>query len=221
MTNLRTVHHMCLKLKHAYLSQRPRVYLKDTPTMRGITSILHKEGFLVSVQPGDARAPFVDLISMQSPLMNSQQKRLEMLHQMHQRLVTLHAENKSTFTAADGTVCVVPPVTALHAPSEIVSVEDYLLVTPIEDRRLWLSLRYDSYLRPALTHMRLLSTPSRKVTFNPQDPLHMIQVKGWHYKPENGVGNGVAVVENETHGFLTLEEAIRRKLPAQLICLAQ
>ena len=60
------IHHLCIKLKHAFNARHPRTFVRDHPTYRRIIDILIKEGFLASVQPGDDRGPFVDILASTS-----------------------------------------------------------------------------------------------------------------------------------------------------------
>ncbi|KAI3653166.1 hypothetical protein MP228_002591 [Amoeboaphelidium protococcarum] len=123
MSNRQKVHHLCLKIKHAAQAKHPRTFVRDTSMYRQILSILHREGFLSNVLPGDDRGPFVDILAnarthiqnmstenaqdyIHSSLLQShQQMRLKAVQMTRQKVMELHqlcdSDGSSTVSVQD------------------------------------------------------------------------------------------------------------------------
>jgi ribosomal protein S8 len=263
MGRLQRVHHLCLKLKHAYLSRTPRVSAPDIPSYRGILNILWKEGFVYDVMPGDERGPFVELISERKAnnsdfLLRHQKLRLDVLKDVRAKVLHFHsllntpvesfvANNDKRFQqlvknleqqqqnkvsvndrfsdyALLKDLVAVPPASSVRVPPEDFTkwqVQDLMEVTEPSKKRLWVNLRYDRQLEPALTDMFLVSKPSRKVFVTKEDIENVLKGKKFGlWKGSGGLG-GVTIIKTEKDGYMTAQEALRKGLGGEVLCVAK
>lgn len=94
------LHHLCLRFKHAFRARHARTVVRDTPLSRSIVGLMQREGFLVSVMPGDKRGPFVDIIAatkqsrlpIASCLTQSQRERIQVMQQSRDTVLRLHRD---------------------------------------------------------------------------------------------------------------------------------
>lgn len=244
------LHHLCLKLKHAFLSRHPRTFLSDTRQFRGIIDVLYKQGFVAQVMPGDDRGPFVDLITSMnaskaqpaSILTAKQHEKFEVLKRMQKKLVDLHAavgsdgsrtlqyvdpatiQNKldsALITQMQGNL---PAVASVYLPdmqkADRLTPSDLLLLTWPQQRRLWLDLRYDQQQHPALTDMAIVSRGSRRVYASPEELEDVMSGRSHNRWKGSDVG-AVTIIGTQDGEFLTAQEALKRGVGGEVLCVAK
>jgi ribosomal protein S8 len=280
MGGLQRIHHLCLRMKHAFRARHPRTHVPDTPTNRSIVGIMHREGLLTQVMPGDVRGPFVDIcqtvrnssasglsglaglsglgsagqvLDFAQVLTERQRERLEVLKRTRDILGRLHqlmgsdgsksipldqeawlkiTSNQQHSSAGDDrfsdsemlkAVSVLPSVDLVRIPvldRQSTTPEDLQNLTWPVDRKLWLDLRFDAQMTPALTDMFLVSRGSRKVYTTVAELDDVLHGRKFNLWKGSDIG-AVTFIRASDGQIMSGWDALKRGVGGEVLCIAK